>query len=72
MKFQKNRSFICNKKFEYLKKLFPNEVLLIHGKTSIDDKEKILKKFLNKDFKILVSTTIIEVGIDFANNGDNH
>ncbi len=55
------------KKFEYLKKLFPNEVLLIHGKTSIDDKEKILKKFLNKDFKILVSTTIIEVGIDFAN-----
>ena len=30
-------------------------------------KIEILKKFLNKEFKILVSTTIIEVGIDFPN-----
>ena len=29
--------------------------------------EIILNKFLKKDFKILVSTTIIEVGIDFPN-----
>jgi ATP-dependent DNA helicase RecG len=55
------------KKFEYLKKLFPNEVLLLHGKTHIDDKEKILNSFLKNEFKILVSTTIIEVGIDFPN-----
>ena len=55
------------KKFEYLKKIFPKQVSLLHGKTEIDEKEKILNKFLNDEFKILVSTTIIEVGIDFPN-----
>jgi len=55
------------KKFEYLNKLFPNQVSLLHGKTQIEDKEKILNRFLKKEFQILVSTTIIEVGIDFPN-----
>ncbi len=55
------------KKFEYLKKIFPNEVYLLHGKTTNEEKEKILNKFLRNEFKILVSTTIIEVGIDFPN-----
>ena len=55
------------KKFEYLKKLFPKQVLLLHGKTTIDEKENILNSFLKNEFKILVSTTIIEVGIDFPN-----
>ena len=55
------------KKSEYLKKIFPNEVFLLHGKTTIEEKEKILNKFLKNEFKILVSTTIIEVGIDFPN-----
>ena len=55
------------KKFEFLKKIFPNQVSLLHGKIEIDEKEKILNNFLNKKFKILVSTTIIEVGIDFPN-----
>ncbi len=55
------------KKFEYLKELFPGEVLLLHGKTDINEKDDILKKFLKNQFKILVSTTIIEVGIDFPN-----
>ncbi len=55
------------KKSEYLRKIFPNEVYLLHGKTTIEEKEKILNKFLKNEFKILVSTTIIEVGIDFPN-----
>ena len=55
------------KKFEFLKKIFPDQVSLLHGKTNIEDKEKTLNKFLKKEFKILVSTTIIEVGIDFPN-----
>ncbi|MDC0396567.1 ATP-dependent DNA helicase RecG [Candidatus Pelagibacter sp.] len=55
------------KKFEYLDKLFPNQVSLLHGKTDIEEKEVILNRFLKNEFKILVSTTIIEVGIDFPN-----
>ena len=55
------------KKFEFLKRLFPKQVYLLHGKTTIEEKEIILNKFLKNDFKILVSTTIIEVGIDFPN-----
>jgi len=55
------------KKFEFLKKLFPNQVLLLHGKTEINDKDKILNDFQKNKFKVLVSTTIIEVGIDFPN-----
>ena len=55
------------KKFEYLEKLFPNQVSLLHGKTDLNDKEIILDNFLKNKFQILVSTTIIEVGIDFPN-----
>ncbi len=55
------------KKFEFLKKKYPNQVGLLHGKTDIEEKEKILNDFLNRKFQILVSTTIIEVGIDFPN-----
>ena len=54
-------------KYEYLKKIFPSQVALLHGKTEMEVKELMLNKFLNNEFKILVSTTIIEVGIDFPN-----
>ena len=50
-----------------MNKLFPNQVSLLHGKTNILEKEKILNEFLKNKFKILVSTTIIEVGVDFPN-----
>ena len=55
------------KKFEYLNMRFPNQVCLLHGKTDIEKKNEILNNFLKNKFKILVSTTIIEVGIDFPN-----
>jgi ATP-dependent DNA helicase RecG len=55
------------KKYEYLNKIFPKKVALLHGKTNQEEKELTLNRFLNKDFMILVSTTIIEVGIDFPN-----
>ncbi len=55
------------KKYDFLRKKFPNKVALLHGKTEKEEKESILKDFLNQKTKILVSTTIIEVGIDFPN-----
>ena len=54
-------------KYQSLNKIFPNKVALLHGKIENEEKEKILNKFLNKEYSILVSTTIIEVGIDFPN-----
>jgi ATP-dependent DNA helicase RecG len=55
------------KKYEFLNKRFPNKVALLHGKTDNENKEKILRNFLDQKYNILVSTTIIEVGIDFPN-----
>ena len=57
----------AKKKFDLINKKFPNRVGLIHGALEKNQKEKVLKQFLNKEISILVSTTVIEVGIDFPN-----
>lgn len=55
----------AKKKYDLINKKFPNKVGLIHGALDKNEKEKVLKEFLNKNLSILVSTTVIEVGIDF-------
>ena len=57
----------AKKKFDIINKQFPNNVGLIHGGLSKEEKGNVLKKFLKRDIHILVSTTVIEVGIDFPN-----
>jgi len=57
----------AKKKFDIIGKRFPNKVGIIHGALQKDEKEKVLAQFLNKEISILVSTTVIEVGIDFPN-----
>ena len=47
-----------------LNKYFKNKVLLMHGRLNEQEKEVIMSKFKNEDYKILVSTTVIEVGVD--------
>ena len=54
-------------KFDLINEKFPNKVGIIHGSLDKNEKEKVLKKFLNQELLILVSTTVIEVGIDFPN-----
>ena len=40
---------------------------LIHGRMSWEEKRETMFKFANKEFDVLISTTVIEVGIDIPN-----
>ena len=55
------------KLFELLNKKFNKKVGIIHGSLDQDERGKVLKEFLDNKISILVSTTVIEVGIDFPN-----
>jgi ATP-dependent DNA helicase RecG len=58
----------AKKEFEHLTQIFPTLKLeLIHGKTKIETRNKILDQFKKNKINILVTTPIIEVGIDFPN-----
>ncbi|MDD3998600.1 MAG: ATP-dependent DNA helicase RecG [Candidatus Shapirobacteria bacterium] len=58
----------AKKEFEHLRQIFPSLKLeLIHGKTKIETRNKILDQFKKNKINILVTTPIIEVGIDFPN-----
>ena len=43
------------------------EVGLLHGKMNAKEKELVMKKFLEKEIQVLVSTTVIEVGVNVPN-----
>ena len=51
-------------RYQHLDKIFKNKVLLMHGQLNEKEKEQIMYKFINEDYRILVATTVIEVGID--------
>ena len=54
-------------RFEYLKKYFPENIGIMHGNLKNDEKNIVMKDFLDKKFSILISTTVVEVGVDNQN-----
>ena len=59
----------AQKMYQHLsEKVFPIiRVGLLHGKLKTDEKETVMEQFRRGDVKILVSTTVIEVGVDVPN-----
>ena len=59
----------AKKIFKYLSEeiFLKNKVGLLHGKLNSEEKNNVINSFVNNEVNILVSTTVIEVGIDVPN-----
>ena len=54
--------------FEEYKDIFPNRRIdIIHGRQKYKEKQEVMEKFKNHKIDILVSTTVIEVGVNVPN-----
>ena len=55
--------------YENIREYLPDEyqIAVLHGKMSNKEKDEIVEKFLKKEIHILISTTVIEVGVNVAN-----
>ncbi len=61
------KNFNIVKITDYLEKANIDNLYILHGKQNKEKQEKLIKDFINNKNGILLSTTIIEVGIDIQN-----
>jgi ATP-dependent DNA helicase RecG len=54
-------------RFAALKQVFGDQVALVHGRMSAAAKQEVMDSFQRNETKILVATTVIEVGVDVPN-----
>ena len=57
----------AEERFSTLKEQFGDQVALVHGKMSAHQKTEVMTDFVAGRTKLLVATTVIEVGVDVAN-----
>ena len=59
----------ATRRYEYLRdKVFPKfSVGLLHGRMKPEEKDDVMRRFVSGEIQILVSTTVIEVGVDVPN-----
>jgi ATP-dependent DNA helicase RecG len=59
----------ATRRYEYLRdQVFPRfSVGLLHGRMKPEEKENVMHAFVSGEIKILVSTTVVEVGVDVPN-----
>ena len=54
--------------FRHVKEIFPDiKAGMVHGRMKPDEKEKAMQEFKKGETRIMVATTVIEVGVDVAN-----
>ena len=54
----------AEERYRHLTQIFGDRVGLVHGKMKAKQKDQVMKQFSCGDIDILVSTTVIEVGVD--------
>ena len=54
----------AEERYKNLKKIFGNKVAMVHGQMKTKDKDAAINSFKKGDIKILVATSVIEVGVD--------
>lgn len=54
----------AEKRFEELKEVFGDKVGMVHGKMKGAEKDAVMERFKKGELSVLVSTTVIEVGVD--------
>ncbi len=54
-------------RFAELQKVFGDQVAMVHGRMSAAAKQEVMARFIANEIKLLIATTVIEVGVDVPN-----